>query len=165
VPELAVGTEVSGTYDALEVLPDAPAFTVSLAQNQATLVAPGMKVDIEAGDNSWSAVVGSVRPASEAGTAQATLAGVGKTPVCGEDCDDVPVAEPSTFEARIHVVPDQDGITVPAAAVVTVADGSTGVTLEDGAFAPVTVVASASGMAAVEGIDPGATVRTPGEQP
>jgi hypothetical protein len=53
-------------------------------------------------------------------------------------------------------------VLVPAAALATTADGQAVVVLESGELQQVSVVASASGMAIVEGLGEGQLVRTPG---
>lgn len=55
------------------------------------------------------------------------------------------------------------GVVVPLAALVTDADGSTGVITADGQRSKVTVKASARGMAVVEGLAAGNAVRVPGQ--
>jgi hypothetical protein len=92
----------------------------------------------------------------------AELAGPDGGPVCGGECDQVPFGDATLLPSTIHVVPEVAGVLVPAAALATTADGQTVVVLESGELQQVSVVASASGMAIVEGVDEGQLVRTPG---
>lgn len=164
-PEVGVGREVSGAHDAVHVLSDAPVFTLALAENQTLMVTPGMAVEVLAGDQTWSAVVTKVRPATEEAPATAELAAADGGPLCEESCDLVPVDSPTLMPALVRVVAETTGVVVPAAAVATAADGSTQVRLETGEVRPVTLVASASGSAVVEGVEAGTRVRTPGDVP
>lgn len=160
-PELAVGKVLSGGEPIVQVLPATPVFSIALPENQSRLVAAGMRVDIFVDGRSWAAEVTAVTTgASQVPTAQ--LGGVDGAPICADDCVSIPFGETVLLPCVIHVVPEVEGVTVPAAAVVTSADGRPGVVLESGEFRPVTVVAGASGLVVVEGIDEGVRVRTPG---
>lgn len=162
-PEVAVGAVLTGGEPMVRVLPATPVFSIALPENQSRLVTAGMKVDITAADGRrWSAEVTAVAT-DESGSPTARLGGIGGAPICTDDCTLIPYGETMLLPSVIHVVPEIEGVTVPAAAVVTAADGRAGVVLESGEFHPVTVVAGASGMVVVEGIDDGTRVRIPGE--
>lgn len=161
-PELVVGAPVAGGEPAVQVLPDAPSFTIALPEGQARLISPGMSVEILPGDgDAWPAEVTDVREGAEAGVT-ASLGGIGGATICGDDCADVPVGDATLLPNLIHVVPEVSGVVVPIAAVVTTADGETAVVLGSGDVRPVTVISSAEGIAVVEGVAVGETVRTPG---
>lgn len=164
-PELVVGAAVAGGEPAVQVLPDAPSFTIVMPENQARLVATGMAVEIPRSEGEpWRAEISEIQPDDgQRGGPVAVLAGAGGTPICGEDCGEIPLQEETLLPSVIQVVPEVDGVTVPAAALVTTAGGELGVVLAGGEFRPVTVVASASGTAVVEGVRVGEQVRTPGE--
>lgn len=166
-PELAVGSSLGGGEPAVQVLPDRPRFTITLPEGQARLVSPGMAVEIPRDDGEpWRAEITDVRqPAEEGGAPVAVLAGVDGTPVCRGDCDQVPVEREVLLPSLIRVVPERSGVTVPAAALVTTAAGQTAVVLNSGELRPVDIVASASGLSVVEGVEVGEQVRTPGEIP
>lgn len=161
-PEVAVGAVLVGGEPTVRVLPAAPVFSITLPENQARLVTHGMRVDISFDDGSWSAVVTELT-VDGSGSPLARLGGVDGGPICTEDCVHVPYGTAVVLPSLIHVVPEVEGVTVPAAAVVTAADGGTGVVLESGEFRPVTVLTGASGLVVVEGIEAGTRVRTPGE--
>src|SRR5690606_33887002 len=115
--------------------------------------------------HAWQAVIAEIRRETEEGLPVAVLASVGDEPISGDECDPVARVEQTLLPSVIHVVPEVSGVTVPAAAVVTTADGDTAVVLESGEVRPVTVVASASGVAVVEGIEVGERIRAPGALP
>jgi hypothetical protein len=161
--ELVVGAALAGGEPTVQVLPVAPAFSISLPEGQARIVSIGMQVDISVdGVGTWPAQVTAVR-VDQPESFTAELGGVGGAPICTEDCTSIPYGEEVLLPSVIHVLPEVTGVTVPAAAVVTDASGRTGVVLESGEFQPVTVVAGASGMVVVEGIEAGTRVRTPGQ--
>lgn len=163
-PTIEVGAQV-GRGPALQVLPTAPHFSIALAENQVAMLEPGLRVDLSHGKHSWTARVESIVPASETEPARAVLGGDDGDPVCGAECASIPLGGPTLVSGVIRLVPDAEGVVVPAAAVVTAADGSTGVVLKDGGFRQVGVAASANGSAVVEGLEVGALVRVPGEVP
>lgn len=165
-PELVVGAAVAGGERAVQVLPDTPRFTITLPDNQARMVSPGMAVEIPRdGGEAWLAEVTENRPAEEGASPVATLAGREDAPVCRDECDQVPVGQEVLLPSLIHIVPEESGVTVPAAALVTTASGDTAVVRPSGELQPVEVVASASGLAVVEGVEAGEQVRTPGKIP
>lgn len=163
--ELEVGAALAGGEELVQLLPSAPRFTITLPEGQTRMVEPGMAVEIPRDDGgAWQAEIAEVRRGEEAGTV-AVLTSVGDDPVCGDACAQVPLQEETLLPSVIHVVPEQSGVTVPTAAVVTTADGQTAAVHESGELLPVSVVASASGTAVVEGVDAGQRVRVPGDIP
>lgn len=158
-----VGATVGEGQPVLELLPDSPSFTVALAENQVGMVPEGSQVELRYGDHKWEAKVVEVRPATEESAAEAVLINTGQGAICGEDCGAIPLGGATLVSSVIEVVPEESGVIVPAASVVTRADGTTGVVLAGGEFRAVTLGAAARGMAVVEGIESGVKVRTPGD--
>lgn len=164
-----VGSSLGGGEGMVQVLRASPSFRIVLPEGQASLVEPGMAVEIGRSDGApWRAVVAEIRRQSDEagpGGAVAVLASAGDGPVCAESCGEVPLGDESLLPSTIHIVAEVSGTTVPASAIVTTADGQAAVVLGNGAVEPVDVVASAQGLAAVEGIEPGDKVQVPGELP
>lgn len=164
-----VGSSLGGGEEMVLVLRAAPSFRIVLPEGQAGLVEPGMEVEIPRDDGEpWHAVVAEVRRQDgQAGTggAVAVLASRDEDPICARSCGEVPLGDESLVPSIIHIVPEVSGTTVPASAIVTNADGQPAVVLASGEVRPVEVVASATGVAAVAGIEPGDQVRVPGELP
>jgi hypothetical protein len=157
---IAVGATVSGGEPAAHRLADAPSFTVPLTADQTGIVREGMAVVVEHADGEWEGEV--VRAATdETGVLTVTLGGPDGAPLCGDQCDAVPVGGETPYRVRVVVVPRTSGPVVPVAALVTSASGDLGVVLADGATRPVEVVASADGLAVVDGIEAGTVVRIP----
>jgi peptidoglycan hydrolase-like protein with peptidoglycan-binding domain len=162
--DLTVGRPLSGGEPVVHVLPDAPEFTIALPDGQARLVATGMAVDVSHDGGSWPAAITAIRQHPETGGQIAVLAHVDGGPVCADECAQVPLGEATLLPSVIHVVPQVAGVVVPASAVVSTSDGQTVVVTAGGELVPVTVEASASGMAVVGGVEAGTQVRTPGQR-
>lgn len=164
--DVVVGLQVSGSYTAARMLPDAPDFTVSLSERQTGIVTTGTSVELTAPEpgTTWHAVVREIRPADAEQPAVAVLAAT-EGSICTDRCDDLPVDLPTALPARLHVVPETSGVVVPAAAVVNEADGTTWVRLADGSKRSIDVLAGAQGQVVVDGVAVGEKVRTPGGAP
>jgi peptidoglycan hydrolase-like protein with peptidoglycan-binding domain len=164
-----VGSPLGGGEEMVLVLRGSPSFRIVLPEGQAELVEPGMAVEIPRDDGEpWHAEVAEVRRHSDEagpGGAVAVLAGTGDGPICADSSGGVPLGEESLLPSVIHIVPEVSGTTVPASAIVTTADGEPAVIDADGGIQPVEVVASAQGLAVVEGIEAGDKVQVPGELP
>lgn len=163
---LTQAVDVGGYLDArqavVEVLDARPSFAITLSDSQAQMVTPGMGVVIDHDAHQWEAVVGTLRPASDEEPAVALLHAPGDEALCEDACASLPTRESVLLPARVEVVPSVEAVTVPAAAIVTDASGATGVTLTTGERIPVTILASAQGMTAVEGLEEGTGVRVTG---
>lgn len=160
---ITVGAALSGGEPAVQVLPEEPRFTIALPEQQARMVAPGMAVEIEHSASTWRAEVAQVLREDEGYVA--LLAPAAEDAICGKRCDVIPLGDPTLLPSTVRIVAPVSGITIPAVAIVTKADGTVGVLLADGAFRTVRVTASANGISVVEGIDDGALVRAPGGVP
>lgn len=146
----------------VRLLPAAPAFSITLPENQAQLARAGMGVVIEHEAQTWRAVIDSIGEPTQDGSAVATLRSPTKAPICGARCVEVPLSGVSGLGATIVIVPESKGVVVPAAALVVGADGTTAVHREDGTRVTVTVKASAGGRSVVEGVEVGTKVRVSG---
>ena len=83
-------------------------------------------------------------------------------PVCRNQCAEIPVQGTTLMDSRIWLVPKQQGVIVPVAALVT-RNGESSLIGADGNDLPVTVVAVANGVALVDGVDAGVRVRVPSD--
>lgn len=161
--DVAVGAMFTGGEPVVKLLPDAPSFSITMTEAQARMVEHGMTVVIDHPSGSWTARVDDVVAADEGTDFVAVLDGVDEAPICEESCGDIPTDEPLLLSSVIEIVPTTEGVVVPTAAIVTDAEGATGVVTETQTFQPVTVVASADGMSVVSGIEAGQRVQVPGE--
>lgn len=162
-PGLEVGVMLSAGDAVLHVLPPSPDFAVVLPEGQARLVEEGVVVEIPRESGTWSGTVTEIRQDPQTGGSLAVLQGENGRPVCGTACRTVPFGDTALLPSVVHVVPEVQGVALPVAAIASTADGQTVVVLESGERVPVVVVASASGMVVVEGLDAGTKVRVPGD--
>ncbi|MBO9556720.1 MULTISPECIES: peptidoglycan-binding domain-containing protein [Cellulomonas] len=163
--DVEVGRPVSAGSGSVDALGAAPRLTITLSDTQARVVVPGTPVHLSYGDLRWEAVVGRTTPATKDAPATATLASTGDGPLCGADCAALPVTSDSTVTAEVVVVPEHQGVVVPASALVSRPDDTTVVVARDGTVVPVGIVASARGSAVVDGLAAGTSVRVPGVLP
>lgn len=162
--DLAVGSSLSANEPVVHVLPQAPEFIIALPEGQARLAATDMRVEVSHDSKSWPARITAIRQHPESGGQVAVLAHVDGGPVCADECGRVPLGEPTLLPSVIHVVPQVAGVVVPASAVVSTSAGQPVVITAAGELVPVTVEASAAGMAVVDGVPVGTQVRAPGDR-
>lgn len=159
---VAPGASVTGGEPVVNVLSQAPVFTAAVTDTQAAQIPVGTTVEVgsEGVGGPWSARVESYATGADGGPI-AVLVGADGSAVCAAECDVVPALGRTIYSAQALIVRPVEGLVVPSAALVTLADGATAVVAEDGARVPVEVSASARGMSVVEGIEAGAQVRVP----
>ncbi|WP_160158444.1 peptidoglycan-binding protein [Cellulomonas sp. SLBN-39] len=160
-----VGLTLGGGEVVVEVLPAEPQMEIALTDGQRSTVVAGTAVELAFGDSLWQARVEEVQTAGGEEPARAVLAPADGASICGDECPSIPVDGTTLVPAEVIVVPEVEGLVVPAAALVSDVSGVPGVVLDDGTFQPVTVVASALGNAVVEGIEETTSVRVPGRLP
>lgn len=150
---LSPGTVVASALSA------APAFVITLAPEQASLVPLTGPVSVAAGEHTWEGIVaGAVT--SEEGSLLLTVTAPDGGALCQADCAVVPIVEQEAiYTASIVVVPEATGPSVPVAAILTRADGSAVVTDAEGKEIPITVISEGDGRAVVDGIEAGERIR------
>ncbi len=161
-PVVSVGDRIAAGDALYEVLASAPSFSALVAQDQLALLTPEVTVRIDGPDGRrWNAVAATTEK-SDTDEIRVTLTGRTGKPVCGEDCDLLPVADnESRWQARALTVPQQEGPQLPVGAIKARPDTSNYVLMADGSQRDVTVLASARGLAVVNGVDEGEQVRIP----
>lgn len=158
--EFKVGALIAPGAVAIDLLPDSPIFTIELSNRQAHMVEPGMSVKIRSPASTWQAVIRDIQ-LNENQTFVANLQAAEDGSICGDECYEISLGEPTLLSSTIYTVPAINGITVPAAAVTTDAEGQTAVIAEGGQPIPVEVLAGAQGTVVVDGLDAGTRVRVP----
>lgn len=159
-PSLAIGSDSPVGAPAVSAQPASPRFTISLPPGQAALVSAGHAVQLRMEDVTWSAKVASVGPPDESGSAIAVLGPASGTGhVCADQCARIPASGSAPLQATITIVPTTSGVTVPTSSLAVAPDNRTEVVLEDGSRRAVTVRASSSGRAVVDGLPAGSRVR------
>lgn len=160
---LQVGAPISAGETAIEALPEAPTFTITLGVEQADLVPLVTTVLVHhAGAGTWQGRIAS-STTTPTGELILTLEGPDGTPLCGDQCAAVPIGEAALYTADLVAVPEKTGPVVPVSALRTRPDGSVTVVTEEGRVMEVKVLAAAEGRAVVSGIDVGTTIRLFGE--
>lgn len=150
---LQVGLSLMGGEDVLEVLADAPVVSIQLDDQQRQLIPTTGRAIVYAGEATWEGEISEVR--SDSGLLTLMLAGVGGGPICRDDCGRIPTGPAIGYPVDIVIVPKAEGPLVPVAAITTLPDGSTVVTLEDGSRMAVSILSEGDGLAVVDGVEVG----------
>ena len=156
------GALLSGGEAVISALPEAPSFRIAVTDAQAALIRDGMRVEISGpAQQTWESYVVRQVPQQQNGTVDVFLTGKDGAPICGTECEKIPVTQQSQLPSRVVIVETVSGLTVPSAGLVSRADGSTAVIGKDGAEHRVTIVASAAGVSVITGVPAGLRVRVP----
>ncbi|MCJ2195093.1 hypothetical protein MUG60_10645 [Kaistella montana] len=157
----AVGGTLAGGETIVARPGDEPTFAIEVNQEQAAMIPAGTAVTVPHGGHTWQAVAGE-STADEQGVIRIPLTSPDGGVVCGADCDSLPAEASTSLLSKVNVVPPVTGPVVPVSALRTQPNGSVNVTVVRGG-APeeraVTVRASADGLAVVDGVAAGETVR------
>lgn len=158
---IAVGKTLAGGEDAVLAPTGSREFVLVVSQEQSRLIPAEAVVEVSFEEFVWPAqIVGSTQ--DEFGGTEFELVAVDGGPVCGDDCSALPNVAEVTLRSEVIVVPQTEGVSVPAAAVHIRADGGTYVNTQGGEV-DVTVIGSGQGIAIVEGIEIGALVQVLGD--
>ncbi|WP_353649225.1 peptidoglycan-binding domain-containing protein [Nakamurella sp. A5-74] len=164
VPEdLTVGSQVSAGSPVATIVTGEPKFTIALASQQTALIPQDGQVLIKHGATTWEGVVSSSAEDRENGGVLWTVTDKAGKPVCGSDCDSLPVPGPTTVQGSVVVVPPTQGPVVPVASILGGPAGSAAVVLADGTQRAVTVLATSGGLSVVTGINPGQQIQLFGD--
>ena len=160
---IATGRMVGGGEEAVLAPTGEREFVLVVTADQARLIPAEATVEATWQELTWTGVIaGSVQ--DEFGNTEFGLTAPDGGPVCGEECESLPGDAQVTLRSEVVVVPRVEGVTVPAAAVRTRADGTAYVTTDDGEI-DVQVRASGGGVAVVDGVEAGTRVQVLGEAP
>src|SRR5690606_20584461 len=142
---IATGRMVGGGEEAVLAPTGEREFVLVVTADQARLIPAEATVEATWQELTWTGVIaGSVQ--DEFGNTEFGLTAPDGGPVCGEECESLPGDAQVTLRSEVVVVPRVEGVTVPAAAVRTRADGTAYVTTDDGEI-DVQVRASGGGVA------------------
>lgn len=157
------GARLAGGEEVVLALGASPIFTLPAGDAQSSQIPTGARVAITAPSGAaWSATVTGRVAAPTGSTVVLGLAPTAAAPpICGDDCDSIPVAGQTLLSASVVTVETVRGAVVPTIALQT--DGRQHLSLVDteGNGHPVTVEAEANGMSVVSGVDVGIVVRIP----
>ena len=158
------GASLVGGEDAVQGLPAAPVFSISVSEGQAASIPPGTPVVVEVvAGTPWEGRVGGREPGVEQGTVVLTIDGRDGGAVCALDCTAIPLAGATGVSAQIIVLEPIDGLVVPSAALISGQDGELAVIDKSGKRHPIEVIATGRGMSVISGVSAGVRVRLPGE--
>lgn len=165
VDAVSVGAPAPAGASGVRVLPNEPSFSIMLPAGQAQQVRTGQQVSLSIEGAQWEATIGELGAPSEEGEVRAILAPAkSEETICAKECDLIPLSGASGIDAQIVIVPRASGPVVPTAALRLPDGARTEVVDEAGKAIPVTIKASAGGLAVVDGVDIGTRVRVPQEK-
>jgi len=155
------GTRLIGGEQILLQLPNEPTFRIPLLVEQRDLVPLSSAVLVVHDGGYWEGVIDRAVENLE-GELDLILRGLDGRAICATQCEESVGFEGRTsFSAEIVVVPRVSGLVVPVVAIATDPGGRTQVTLAGGERVPVEIMASAGGLAIVEGLQKGDEVLIP----
>lgn len=156
------GATLSGGEVVASGLEEMPSFTASVTEAQVGMMPVGTRVEVTSPDGEiWEASIGGQTKDEETGNFLLALTTPDGTPVCADQCDDIPVAGETSLPSRIITVEPVSGLVVPSAALATDPGGSFALVDKNSDRIPVEVKASANGMSVVTGVAAGTRVRLP----
>lgn len=156
-PDLRAGKTLAGGEELVSAPVGERKFTISVGESQLEFVPMGARVVFASGGEEFTAVVASIDPSGD-GMYQAVLSGVDGGAICVDNCDKLPSGPTASVMGR--VIPEEpiEGVVLPAAAVVTLSDGSTVVLMEDNTERDVVIRGSGQGLVVVDGVEAGEKV-------
>ncbi|HXH33712.1 MAG TPA: peptidoglycan-binding domain-containing protein [Plantibacter sp.] len=156
------GKVVVGGEPVVMVLPDAPETVIPVTVTQSGMIAAGADVSVTGPNGEiWAGEVADRHRDPENNTVIVEVTGTAGASLCGAECASIPVVGETSLESVITTAETVSGLILPAAALVTDAEGVVSVITEDGRRVAVAIVASANGVAVVEGVASGLRVRVP----
>lgn len=161
--QITVGSTVGGGEASVLAPTGDREFLLIVNQDQSRLIPAEATVEISYEDYRWQAVIAGSE-LDDFGSFTFMLTAPDGGDVCGSDCDALPTDAQVTLRSEVVVAPEVTGITVPAVAVRTGADGSAYVVTDTGDV-QVRVLGSGQGVVVIEAddIDEGTQVQVTGE--
>lgn len=164
LPDLGVGRTLSAGEPVLGIVHGDPSATLRVDGRQAGSFEPSATVGIQVGGITVTGVLGDQKVEDDGAVSISITAPDGGA-VCVADC--ARALDPSgmtQYQAEVVTVPETTGPQVPLSAIRTDPGGVTVITTAEGEEREVEVLASHAGLAIIEGVDEGTTIRVFGEQ-
>lgn len=160
-PGMTPGARLADGMELLDRLAPTPTLSLDLTGSVAGQLEEGLSGTLHLPDGVTAPVVLGP-PVSHAGLTAAVLSAPDGAPAClGSTCADaIPIDGDTAVDVEFVLVPEQHGPAVPVAAIQTAADGAAFVVTPSGRR-PVTVKATSSGLAIVDGVREGDVVELP----
>lgn len=160
VGEVQVGSRMAPGQPLLATAVGEPRMTMVVGADRTDVLQPGVAVVIDVDGEPLTVQIGRLETDPATDQTVAVLVGQDGGSVCGTGCAGlVEVGGQRVLPAEAVVVPEVSGTVIPAAAVVTGADGRPAVRTGDGELVEVQVLATSRGQSVVEGIGPGQAVQ------
>lgn len=154
-----VGSPLGGGEGLVLLVPDTPEFRVPLSFEQRSLVPLDATVRVSYAEGTWEGRVERAVEDPSFGLVNLVLATHDGGPLCGDECARwVSLHNATNFSVEIVVLPHTEGPAVPVAAIRSDAGNQPYVVGEDGSRIDIVIVASAQGIAIVEGVAPGTVI-------
>jgi hypothetical protein len=164
--QLQVGARLSGGEELVLRVPGEPVFRVPLSIDQRNLVPLTAPVRVRYADGMWEGRIDQAVELPERGQLDLILTSADGGAVCGDDCARwVSVTRPTDFGVEIVVIPRVEGPVVPVAAIISDPGNRTFVLTDTGVEIDIEVVASAGGIAVVDGVEVGTVIQIPFADP
>lgn len=158
---VSVGATAQPDQPVVRLLDVEPELTVTLAAEQRDLAPRGTAAVVNIDGAQLSAEVVDVRE-DQQGQLELVLGRSAGRSLCADHaCDGLVGPAPVEVPVELVSTPFETGPTLPISALFTTVDGDVQVELADGRTVPVSVRSSADGLAVVDGVDIGDTVRIP----
>lgn len=147
----------------LVAIPDGtPRVVVVLSESQTKLLSPGLPVSLTQDGQEWTGVIGETTSNDDTNTFEVEIVAETGGPICSDPC---PSPGPnSSAVASIELVPTVAGPVIPRSAIMTDSVGASYVVTEDGEKRDITVMGASDGVAVVEGVEQGESVRVFGDE-
>ena len=159
---LRVGARLVGGEELVLRVPGEPVFRVPLSIDQRDLVPLSAPVRVRYPEGVWEGRIEQAVELPERGQLDLILTGADGAAVCGDECARwVSVTRPTDFGVEIVVIPRVEGPVVPVAAIISDPGNRTFVLTDAGEEIDVEVVASAGGIAVVDGVEVGTAIQIP----
>ncbi len=139
-----------------------PSFVMTLSPSQAAAIPQDADITVRYGEYAWDAAIADVTQDNQSGASKLKLTAPDGSVVCGSECGVLPLQETTTVESTVLITPETQGPAVPLAALSIQPDGSATVTrigTNGEEQLSVRVLASGQGVAIVDGLNIGDTVR------
>lgn len=150
VPDRRVGDQLVGGEDLFTRMSDAPRVSLTVSEAQQVLVREGMRVALSKPNGGrLTGKIGRAIPDEKQGGARIDIVANGGGPICGTKCDQF--LDGNTLLADVYQIEPVRGLTVPVTAIRSNGANEAFLDRRNGTVMKVKVLASANGIAVVEG--------------
>lgn len=156
---LGIGSLLAGGEPIVSKLPPSPSFEMPVTDAQAAIMPTGTRVKVTGPTGQrWIGFVGAQSVNADTQQVQLSLSGRNRRAICESACDTISPLGETRLSTEVITLPKVRGLTVPVAAVTS---GPSGLQVIDkaGTSLPVKILGSTNGIAVIEGLREGLSVR------